>query len=364
MTGIYIHWPFCIKKCPYCDFNSHVVRTIDQKVWLKHYLKDLNDYEDDYKDKKIETLFFGGGTPSLMSANTVEKIIDKLNLSSDVEITLEVNPSFVESKHLQDFKIAGVNRLSIGVQSFRDENLKFLQRVHSAQEAISVIEKTSNIFNNFSFDLIYGLHNDNLAKWKEDLDFALSFMPNHISLYQLSIEENTKFKKLYDLGRLKVLDDDTSVDLYQYTEQFLRSKNILQYEVSNYAKKGFESKHNLKYWNYEEYLGYGPGAHSRIHTEKGVYSRTMESLPINWLRNRGEVKTLLSEEEAFKEAMIMSLRLTKGITRLLVEKFNQNWSVFIVNAKKAGLVVENDSVFVPNFIYLNIYLVELINLYN
>ena len=361
MVGIYIHWPFCKSKCPYCDFNSYVVRTIDQKLWLDHYMQDLDNYHDEYKGKTIETVFFGGGTPSLMSPKIVEAIIDRLKPLSDAEITLEVNPSSAEMQSLQDFKLAGINRLSIGVQSFRDENLKFLGRLHNAREAISIIELVSTMFDNFSFDLIYGLYDDTLEKWKEDLNFAMSFNPNHISLYQLMIEEKTKFHKLYSQNKLKVLDDDTAIELYHYTNEYLSERGIHQYEISNYAKKGFEGRHNLKYWHYQEYLGYGPGAHSRIHTNQGIFSREMENVPLKWLRNRGEKKELLPSNEVLKEVLMMGLRLKSGVQKSTIQSLNYDWNV-ITNMLSDidGIIINNNSIYVNKFDLFNCILVKIL----
>lgn len=360
MIGIYIHWPFCAKKCPYCDFNSHVVRKIDQEIWRDHYMKDLDNYRHEYEGKKIETIFFGGGTPSLMSPKIVEDIVNRLG-SASCEITLEVNPSSAEITNLQAFRDAGINRLSIGVQSFRDDSLKFLGRLHSSQEAMKIIEIASDLFDNFSFDLIYGLHGDTLSKWQEDLNLAMSFNPKHISLYQLMIEENTQFKRLFDQGKLKVLDSDTAADLYEYTNDFMSRKGIHQYEVSNYAIKGFESHHNLKYWRYEEYLGYGPGAHSRIHQGGLIYAREMEQMPLQWLRNRNAQTRLLSDKEAFEEAMMMGLRLKSGVSKDTVERLNQDWNALAYKARNAGLLVQNNSIIVPDLIMLDTYLLNILD---
>ncbi len=355
MIGVYIHWPFCKKKCPYCDFNSHVFNTIDFDVWKRNYEQDLDNYADERAGKKVETVFFGGGTPSLMRPDIIEAILTRLDLSPNCEITIEVNPNSAETQKLSDFKLAGINRISIGVQSFRDENLKFLGRLHDSAEAKRVIENAFQIFDNYSFDLIYGLPTDNLQTWQEDLELALSFGPKHISLYQLMIEENTQFKKLYDLGKLQTLDDEIAADLYEYTFDRLKREGIEQYEVSNYARPGHESRHNLKYWNYEEYVGYGPGAHSRIHGATAIIAREMEKSPIRWLRNRGEICEVLSYEEAQKEAIMMGLRLVSGLKRETIERLKGDWQKLVQIATDNVMKVTQDAIVTPNLLILDSY---------
>ncbi|MEL6711976.1 MAG: radical SAM family heme chaperone HemW, partial [Pseudomonadota bacterium] len=279
MISIYIHWPFCLSKCPYCDFNSHVSKNIDNDLWLKNYLHELNIFLPVLKGKTVKTIFFGGGTPSLMPTAIVEEIINFIKKNAqcdeDLEITLEMNPTSIEINKLYGFSQAGVNRVSIGIQSLNNHSLKFLGRNHSAEEALKCLELANRYFNNVSFDIIYGLPHQSIDDWKQECELAMKYVTNHVSLYQLMIEPDTKFYSLYKAGKLKPHNDEVLYAMYDYTNEQLNQHGLQRYEISNYAKNGYESKHNLVYWNYDEYLGIGPGAHSRL-----LYSDFISSLYI------------------------------------------------------------------------------------
>ncbi len=267
-ASIYIHWPFCKKKCPYCDFNSHVSSKIDQQVWEESYIKAINFYKPILQNRKLNSIFFGGGTPSLAEPKLIGRIIDHLSEMCDItdsEITMEANPTSVESAKLKDFKKAGINRLSLGIQSLNDQQLLFLGREHSSAEAIQALEKVASTFANYSFDLIYALPNQTTAEWRKELENALiNFTPPHMSLYQLTIEEGTKFYNLYQNKKLIPLNEDICAEMYEATQEIMDKYRMPAYEISNHSLSGFECRHNLCYWRYQEFVGVGPGAHGRI----------------------------------------------------------------------------------------------------
>lgn len=316
--ALYIHWPFCKSKCPYCDFNSHVGR-YDYDVWEKAYIKEIEYFQRDINKKEISSIFFGGGTPSLMSPNLLENIIDFLysnfTVQDDVEITMEANPTSYEYNKFKDFRNAGINRLSIGVQSFNDKDLKFLGREHSLSEAKEALASAATLFERFSFDLIYALPNQTIDDWRSQLREALKYTKGHISLYQLIIEKGTKFYSDYRKKRFQLPDDELSRELYDVTQEILSKNNMRAYEVSNYAIKGQESKHNLTYWRYQDYLGIGPGAHSRIDGKSIV----MAYSPNEWLErvnNHGngiKENLVLTDYEKFSEMIMMNLRIFEPI---------------------------------------------------
>ena len=324
--SVYIHWPYCISKCPYCDFNSHNFGKIDFESWKKAYISEINLFSKILKNKNIKTIFFGGGTPSLMESSLVADIISEIskfsNFDPNIEITLEANPTSSEAKKFEEFKNAGVNRLSIGIQSFDEESLKILGRNHNSLEAIKTIEIASNIFNNFSFDLIYGRHLQKMDDWIKELDFALNLAKNHISLYQLTIEKGTPYYKKYLKGELQLPDNELAAEMYDYTNNLLNSKGFLRYEISNYARKSYESKHNLAYWNYNNYIGIGAGAHSRL-TDKNAttYAIVKKHAPTSWLKSAlsGNYETImqlstLNSEEITQEIVMMGLRISDGLS--------------------------------------------------
>ncbi len=318
--SIYIHWPFCLSLCPYCDFNSHVQAEIDHEIWANSYIKELEYFLPEIKGKKITSVFFGGGTPSLMSPAIISEILDFLakncRFEANIEVTLEANPTSVESSKFENFKSAGINRLSVGVQSFIETDLKALGRKHNADEAIRAINIAAENFDNYSFDLIYARPHQTLESWKQEIEFALSLAPKHISLYQLTIEKGTPFFKLFRDGSLKLPDNELAADMYELTNEITQAHDYHRYEISNYARPGFECKHNLNYWNYGNYLGIGPGAHSRINGKAIMMTHN----PKNWLSQIEKLghgiqnETILSENELISEIIMMGLRLSKGLS--------------------------------------------------
>ncbi|CAO5678313.1 MAG: hypothetical protein NEHIOOID_00897 [Holosporales bacterium] len=312
--GIYIHWPFCVSKCPYCDFNSHVMRSIEEDAWLTAIKNEISYHAPQFLDKALVSIFFGGGTPSLMAPKTVEAIIDHCQslFGAPVEITLEANPNSAEREKFKDLKRAGVNRLSIGVQSLNQENLSFLGRSHSVQEAKAAITSAQEIFDNVSFDLIYALAHQSPQEWEKELHEALSFQTNHLSLYQLTIEPGTLFHKRFEAGDLKVTTQD--LEFYDITNKTMQNAGFHVYEVSNYAKLNHECQHNLLYWRYQPFMGCGPGAHGRIHTQNEIYATQNYRSPKKWLEQAQQTHGMesclnLTKMEAFEERLVMGLRI-------------------------------------------------------
>lgn len=318
--SIYIHYPFCKSKCPYCDFNSYCNLNIEEEDLIKSYLNEIEYYKDIIKDKIINTIYFGGGTPSLMSEKLLSNIMNKINslykINKNCEISLESNPNSINYTKLKNFKDIGINRVSIGVQSLIDKDLKFLGRIHNKNEAIDAINNAQKIFNDrYSIDLIYGRPNQNLKEWKEELNKAIQLSPFHISLYQLIIEKGTPFYR----NKVQTPNEDIATKLYEETNNILEKNNIFQYEISNYAKNGYECKHNLVYWNNGEWIGIGAGAHGRININQKRYSIQNLKKPLNWLdktlknKNGISIKKLLSKQEIIEEYLIMGLRIKDGI---------------------------------------------------
>ena len=270
--AIYIHWPFCKSKCPYCDFNSHVREQIDQEKWRNALLAEMEFMHSHAADFTVSSIFFGGGTPSLMPPQTAEALINRVHelwkVADNVEITLEANPTSAEAQSFANFRSAGVNRLSLGVQSLCDAELKFLGRGHSANEAISAIKLAAKTFPRYSFDLIYARPNQTAKQWDEELSEALELAGGHLSLYQLTIEENTAFHHAYKAGGFSLPNEELAEELYILTEEKMLANGFMPYEISNYALVGEESRHNLSYWNGTSYIGIGAGAHGRINTKK------------------------------------------------------------------------------------------------
>jgi oxygen-independent coproporphyrinogen-3 oxidase len=330
-TALYIHWPFCEKKCPYCDFNSHVRDDIDNDKYFQKYLQEIEFYGRVLSKRKIKSIFFGGGTPGLMSARYVDQIIDSIcknfQLTESIEISIEANPASSEARKFSDFSRAGVNRLSLGVQSFDDKNLKFLGRLHSADEARKAIEEALNIFDNFSFDLIYALDNQTLAEWQKELQIAMQYQSPHISLYQLTIEKGTEFYRKYNAGKLKIAEEDLANDMYFFTKEYLAQYDLNQYEISNYAKQGFECQHNLNYWQYNDYLGIGAGSHSRLKSKDAIFAFYEIHNPEKWFndKNPNPIQKFekLDDEEIIQEILFMGLRSKNGID---LSKFNRFFS--------------------------------------
>jgi len=358
---LYIHWPFCRAKCPYCDFNSHVREKIDYQTWLAAYLNSLDDYDYLLKKKEIKTIFFGGGTPSLMEPFIPETIIShlykKYKIAANVEITLEANPTSVETSKMKDFKRAGINRISLGVQSFNQDELSFLGREHSGDEAIAAIKMISSIFDSYSFDLIYALPNQDVEAWKQSLKFALPFIRDHVSMYQLTIEKGTKFYSKYQRGEFVLPNEEVASDMYNITAELLAQKKLEQYEVSNYAAIGRESQHNLAYWEYKDYLGIGPGAHSRIEG----YEVMMTHAPEKWLETKVQLKKKLSDEDKFKEFLLMGLRLKKGIEIKRANELFNNRFLEKLSQKKLNYFLEEGLVTIDEYLKISPYYMVVAN---
>ena len=321
--AIYIHWPFCKSKCPYCDFNSHVREGVEQERWKNALLKELSHMASQMPGRQVTSIFFGGGTPSLMPPATAETLIARTcqlwPAAEDIEITLEANPTSVEADTFADFRQAGVNRVSLGVQSLRDDQLKFLGRQHSAREALEAVDRARRTFDRYSFDLIYARPHQTPTDWEKELTEALAYADGHFSLYQLTIEENTAFHHAYAKGAFALPDEGASEELYRLTEEIMVTRGLPAYEVSNYARPGEESRHNLAYWQSQEYVGIGPGAHGRV-TLQGVRhaTQTLKS-PERWLeqverQEHGiEVCQALNPRQEIEERVMMGLRLIAGI---------------------------------------------------
>ena len=321
--SLYIHWPFCEKKCPYCDFNSHVRPEINQQRWKRALISEIATEFYLYPDRRISSLFFGGGTPSLMEPDTLTALLQAVDqywgLEDNVEITLEANPSSVEKTRFKNFRSAGVNRLSIGAQSFDDKALKFLGRTHTAREVVEALDLARTTFPRYSFDLIYGRPRQSMNSWKEELTFALEFTNSHLSLYQLTIERGTPFFSSYRNKKFRMPNEDTAADQYEYTRDVLSCAGLFPYEVSNHAIPGEECQHNLTYWRYGDYAGIGPGAHGRISDGKDKLAYHRISNPEKWLLQTERTgtglqkKTKLEPSEVLQEMVFMGLRLSEGL---------------------------------------------------
>lgn len=320
--GIYVHWPFCVSKCPYCDFNSHVRARIDEQGWRASLLREIDFFAQQVPDRTVTSIFFGGGTPSLMAPATAGAVINhvaqQFGLAADAEITLEANPNSAERARFADFRAAGVNRVSIGVQALDDAALKMLGRAHDQGEARAAIAAAA-VFPRYSFDLIYARPDQSVTAWRGELGEALHMAGDHLSVYQLTIEPGTAFHALHARGDLKVPDEDTGAALYDTTQEMLEAAGLPAYEISNHARPGGESRHNLVYWRYEDYVGVGPGAHGRL-TLDGVKTATrQEKVPETWLARvtaNGHAtaeRAPVPQDELASEAVMMGLRLSEGI---------------------------------------------------
>ncbi|RMH47096.1 MAG: coproporphyrinogen III oxidase [Alphaproteobacteria bacterium] len=321
--ALYVHWPFCEAKCPYCDFNSHVAASIDHELWADAYLAEIDRVGALTPGRVLNSIYFGGGTPSLMAPATVEAVIrkaaDRWHFANDIEITLEANPSSVEADRFAAYRSAGVNRVSIGVQALRDEDLARLGRLHTVDEARRAIDLGQRVFERVSFDLIYAREGQRLRDWEAELREAIALGTEHLSLYQLTIEPGTAFARRKAAGGLQDLpDEDLAADLFLATNEITEAAGLGAYEVSNHARPGAESRHNLVYWRYGDYAGVGPGAHGRL-TLKGCKVATEGfSNPRTWLENvnaggTGERPPVqIPWPEAAQEYLMMSLRLAEG----------------------------------------------------
>ena len=322
--GLYIHWPFCQAKCPYCDFNSHVVAKIDQQAWAKAYLGEIERVGAETQRRVLRSVFFGGGTPSLMDPKIVDQIITKIRATwptaNDIEITLEANPTSVEAGRFVDYRAAGVNRVSMGIQALNDTDLKLLGRLHSADEAMRAFEIARNAFDRVSFDLIYARQNQSLKEWEAELKQALSLAIDHLSLYQLTIEGGTAFGDRYEAGKLAGLpDEDRAADMFEATQVICNEAGFPSYEVSNHARAGSESIHNRIYWQYGDYAGIGPGAHGRLTVNGSRYATETPLAPGAWLAQVNKTgsgegsRTALLLHDQDTEFLLMGLRLHEGV---------------------------------------------------
>lgn len=346
--GIYIHWPFCAAKCPYCDFNSHVrMGGVDQERYVAAFQMEMSSMRARTGPRLVSSIFIGGGTPSLMKPETVENILKAIaqnwNIAENAEITMEANPSSVEADRFKAYRGAGVNRLSLGVQALDDEELRRLGRLHNVEQALYAIGLARDIFPRLSFDLIYARPNQTLVQWERELNQAIDLAADHLSLYQLTIEENTAYHRLYQAGKLKMLEPEIAADLYDMTQHVTAARGLPAYEISNHAVLGAESQHNLLYWRYHEYAGIGPGAHGRF-VEQTAFDKVTALGQVS-LQNSGNIKTVtitekmperwlelveaqghgvveeehLTQDEQADEMLLMGLRLHEGLDTLRYE---------------------------------------------
>jgi oxygen-independent coproporphyrinogen-3 oxidase len=323
--GIYVHWPFCTAKCPYCDFNSHVRSHIDESGWVQGILRELTHVATLHGRNRpiVQTIFFGGGTPSLMSGNAAGTVLSAIArqwpMANDVEVTLESNPASADAARFADYRAAGVNRLSLGVQALNDADLRMLGRLHDTKEAMRALGFAQRTFERVSLDLIYARPGQTVAAWREELSEALSFDTGHLSLYQLTIEQATPFAALHRSGALQIPDEDRAAELYEATQELAESAGVPAYEISNHARPGAEARHNLLYWRYGAYAGVGPGAHGRLDLDGKRFATSTERLPERWhervsREGHGLVEMAgIAPDDAAREHLLMNLRLAEGI---------------------------------------------------
>jgi len=374
--GLYIHWPFCEAKCPYCDFNSHVSRTIDQRAWRDAYLAELERGAAETQGRVLNAVFFGGGTPSLMDPDVAADVIAAIRrlwpTANDLEITLEANPGSVEADRFAAFRQAGVNRISMGIQALNDADLKRLGRIHTVAEGLAAFDIARNTFERVSFDLIYGRQNQSLPDWQTELKQALSLAIDHMSLYQLTIEQGTAFGDRYAVGKLRGLpSDDLGADMYAATQDICGEMGMPSYEVSNHARDGAQSRHNLIYWRYGDYLGIGPGAHGRLTQSGNRFATECYSNPKRWLDAATSGATekpreLLTTEDQGSEFLMMGLRLKEGVdlrryealsgAPLSTKKITQMQDIGMISRDKDQLYVTDQG-----FMVLNAILAELLS---
>ncbi|WP_417258540.1 radical SAM family heme chaperone HemW [Celeribacter sp.] len=360
--GLYFHWPFCQSKCPYCDFNSHVSGSVDQEAWGEAFLSEIDRVSAETSGRLVQSIYFGGGTPSLMEPALVGKILDRVrlrwSLSNDVEITLEANPTSVEIDKFRDFRAMGVNRVSLGVQSLRDDDLRCLGRLHSVAEAKRAIDVAQSVFDRTSFDLIYARQDQSIADWEAELAEALTIANGHLSLYQLTIEQGTAFGDRYNAGKLRGLpNDDLGADMYFLTQEMTNAAGYPAYEVSNHAQSGLESRHNQIYWRYGDYAGIGPGAHARLTINGQKFAIDTPLAPSKWLNQVNEtgngenIRQALSATDQAIEYLMMGLRIDDGVAlsripSLVNDVFNNKINYLIddgvVDLKDGRLVVTPD----------------------
>jgi oxygen-independent coproporphyrinogen-3 oxidase len=349
-VSLYVHWPFCRSKCPYCDFNNHVRDSVDQPRWRDGLRRELEYFANETNYEFVGSIFFGGGTPSLMPPATVAAVIEAAashwTLKPDVEITLEANPNSVEARNFNDLRVAGVNRVSLGVQSLDDKALAFLGREHSAEEANHAITLSQQIFPRSSFDLIYALPEQSPAQWRHELTDALALAGRHLSVYQLTIEKGTPFYGDWRRGDWAIPEESVGAQLFEITQEILSDAGLPAYEISNHARPGEESRHNLTYWLSRDYIGIGPGAHGRLARGAGAVAFDQHRTPETWLeavenqghgtKNRVDITTL----ERLEEALMMGLRLTSGIPRDDFCRITGGEIEHILDAKRLNRLVE------------------------
>ena len=328
--GLYVHWPFCQSKCPYCDFNSHVREEIDEARWRRALIAELDHFAGRTGPRALTSLFFGGGTPSLMDPGTVAAVIDRAaarwGFAPDAEITLEANPGSADAGRFAGYRAAGVNRLSLGIQALNDSDLRFLGRRHSAAEALQAIGLAARLFPRHSFDLIYARPGQTAQVWKAELHQALAMAGDHLSAYQLTIEAETPFGAAFRRGELNPMPETEAATLYELTQEFLEDAGLPAYEVSNHARPGGESRHNLTYWRYGDYAGIGPGAHGRLTLGGSKLALRQHRAPEAWLAqverqgHATRTETPVAAEERFAEMAMMGLRLTEGLWLSRIEE--------------------------------------------
>lgn len=352
--GVYVHWPFCAAKCPYCDFNSHVAGAVDQDRWLRAFEGEIARYASLTRDEIVSSIYFGGGTPSLMSARTVDGILNVITkswrLSNDPEVTLEANPTSFEAERFADYRQAGVNRLSVGVQALNDRDLKALGRLHTADEARAAFRVGREIFPRVSLDLIYARQHQTLEGWSRELDEALGLAADHLSLYQLTIEDGTAFSARHAAGGMRGLpDEDLSVSLYELTNARCAEAGFEAYEVSNYARPGAESRHNLVYWSGAPYVGVGPGAHGRITQGNRWFATEAFREPGRWLSaaEQGNGESVFEEigpRDRAEEQLLMGLRLKAGVSRQWVAaRFDPGVLARLADLERDGLIEADET---------------------
>ena len=338
--AVYVHWPFCKSKCPYCDFNSHVRERVDHDRWRAGLLRELDHYADLTAGRTVTSIFFGGGTPSLMEPSTVGAIIDRVAqrwpVAERLEVTLEANPTSVEADKFRAFRTAGINRVSLGIQALDDASLKFLGRQHNAAEATGAIELAAKTFDRFSFDLIYARPGQTVAAWQAELARALDYAVGHLSVYQLTIEEGTAFYPMHARGDLVLPDEDLAGDLYEATQSQLTAAGLPAYEISNHARPGEESRHNLTYWRYGDYVGIGPGAHGRLTLDGEKFATRAHRAPEIWLErverdgHGASTPDPIGRDARGTELLMMGLRLNEGVRLArLVEESGRTLDDFV-----------------------------------
>ena len=350
--AIYIHYPFCQSKCPYCDFNSHVSNNINHQAFLEAYKTELNFFAQKIgKTKQISSIFFGGGTPSLMPISLVAGILEEIaklwQLKPNCEISLEANPTSVESEKFSQLKSIGINRLSLGIQALNNDDLKFLGRTHCQNQALEAINLAKKYFDNFSFDLIYARPNQTLNQWQKELELALSFNSKHLSLYQLTIEKGTAFFGLFTQKKFALPSEDLACDLYKATFEICQKHNMHLYEISNYAKSGFECMHNLAYWQGLNYIGVGAGAHSRFNQDQQNFATANFCEPKKWLQTLQnqqipwQTTEILTPKKQLEELLLMGLRLSEGIKKTSLEQiYGKNFAEIFSSPALNKLIIQ------------------------